>query len=117
MGDGRLELRGGVVADVIYQDGRLRVVRTGLRAVALYGEIDISNSSALAGALATFHGEIGDVIVADVGGLTFIDVSGMRTLALPHLDVTDRWLWLCDIPSFFRRLLSLLDWDPAGAMR
>jgi anti-anti-sigma factor len=117
MEERQLELHGRAVADVLYEDAHLRVVRTGSRAVALYGEIDFSNSRAVADALDRVRAETGDVIVADVGGLAFVDVSGMRVLALPHLQVRARWLWLCNIPRHLSRLLALLGWDPAAAMR
>ncbi|MEV5410177.1 hypothetical protein AB0K60_15245 [Thermopolyspora sp. NPDC052614] len=116
MDNQQLERQGSAAADVIYHDAQLRVVRTGARAVAMYGEIDISNSQAVADVLALVHADAGDVIVADVGGLAFVDVSGMRILALPHLEVTARWLWLCNVPHNLRRLLTILDWDPVSAL-
>lgn len=117
MEDRQLDIQVSAVADTIYRDAQLRVVRTGPRAVAMYGEIDFSNSRAVADVLALVRAEADDVIVVDVGGLTFVDVSGMRMLALPHLEVTARWLWLCNIPRYLRRLLTILDWDPVSALR
>lgn len=115
-GNRRLDTRETTAAEVIYQDVQLRVVRTGPRAVAFHGEIDISNSEAVMEALALVRGTSTDVIVADLGGLTFVDVSGLRVLALPQLDVRERWLWLCNIPASLRRLLIMLNWDPERAL-
>jgi Anti-anti-sigma regulatory factor (antagonist of anti-sigma factor) len=115
-GNRRLDTPETTAADVIYQDVQLRVVRTGPRAVAFHGEIDVSNSRAVAEALALVRGTSSDAIVADLGGLTFVDVSGMRVLALPRLKVRDRWLWLCNIPPNLRRLLVMLGWDPERAL-
>ena len=117
MEDRQLGLQGSAAARVIYHDAQLRVVRTGPRSVAMHGEIDFANSRAVADVLALVRAETGDVIVVDVGGLTFVDVSGMRMLALPHLEVTARWVWLCNIPRFLQRLLTMLDWDPVSVLR
>ncbi|MBT2234578.1 STAS domain-containing protein [Nonomuraea sp. NEAU-A123] len=97
---------------LLYEDGQLRVflrARCEVPVLALRGEIDITNSWALAQTLAAAR-ESGTHILVDTSELTFIDLSGLRVLALPMLDPAERWIRLRNLTPFQRRLLSLLGW-------
>ncbi|MFF0329933.1 STAS domain-containing protein [Nonomuraea angiospora] len=96
---------------LLYQDGQLTItVRAapGAPAVALVGEIDASNSPAVARALAGCRQ--GAYIVVDTGELTFIDVSGLRVLVMPTLPPTERWIRLHNVTPYQRRLLRMMGW-------
>lgn len=77
-------------------------------AVTLIGEIDASNSHALAEALAGCRQ--GPYIDVDTAELTFIDVSGLRVLALPTLPPSQRWIRLHNVTPYQRRLLRMMGW-------
>ncbi|MCO5989905.1 hypothetical protein NE235_27710 [Actinoallomurus spadix] len=69
---------------VLYEDRQLRIIQaTPPDKVLLRGDVDITNSPALADALAGVTAEWGRVTV-DTEGLRFIDVSGWRILVGPH---------------------------------
>ncbi|MEU6711141.1 STAS domain-containing protein [Nonomuraea sp. NPDC046802] len=101
----------GVEERLLYQDEQLRItVRTAPEApaVTLVGEIDASNSCALADALASCRQ--GNHVVVDTGALTFIDVSGLRVLALPMLPPSQRWIRLHNVTPYQNRLLRMMGW-------
>jgi anti-anti-sigma factor len=101
----------GLEERLLYQDGLLRVtVRStpSAPAVTLTGEIDATNSPALAGALAGCRQ--GAYIVVDTGALTFIDVSGLRVLVMPALPPSERWIRLRNVTPSQRRLLRMMGW-------
>lgn len=102
---------GGPEGRLLYQDEQLEImVRAASEAptVTLIGEIDATNSRALAAALASCRQ--GTYIVVDTGALTFIDVSGLRVLAMPTLPPSERWIRLHNVTPYQRRLLLLLGW-------
>ncbi|MEV5750629.1 STAS domain-containing protein [Actinoallomurus sp. NPDC052308] len=69
---------------VLYEDRQLRIIQvTPPDKVLLSGDIDVTNSPALATALADVAARWGQVTV-DTEGLRFIDVSGWRILVGPH---------------------------------
>ncbi|MFL6056742.1 MAG: STAS domain-containing protein [Actinoallomurus sp.] len=68
---------------VLYEDDQLSIIQgTPPDKVRLKGDIDITNSPALADALARVTAQWGHVMV-DTAGLHFIDVSGWRILVGP----------------------------------
>ncbi|MFB4276560.1 MULTISPECIES: STAS domain-containing protein [unclassified Nonomuraea] len=96
---------------LLYQDQQLRITvatAPGVPAVTLIGEIDATNSSALAGALASCRQ--GTYIVVDTGELTFIDVSGLRVLVMPTVPPSERWIRLHNVTPYQRRLLRMMGW-------
>ncbi|MET8986547.1 STAS domain-containing protein [Nonomuraea wenchangensis] len=96
---------------LLYQDEQLKAtVRAAAEGpvVTLVGQVDASNSWALAVALTGCSQ--GRQVVVDPGGLTFIDVSGLRVLALPGLPPERRWIRLCNLTSYQLRLLRLMGW-------
>ncbi|MFC4118676.1 STAS domain-containing protein [Nonomuraea zeae] len=105
----------GLEERLLYQDELLRVTvraTSSAPAVTLTGEIDASNSQALAAALAGCRQ--GPFIVVDTGALTFIDVSGLRVLAMPALAPSERWIRLHNVTPAQRRLLRMIGWFQQG---
>ncbi|WP_188189285.1 STAS domain-containing protein [Nonomuraea sp. SYSU D8015] len=102
---------GGPEERLLYQDEQLKITvraASGAPTVTLIGEIDASNSHALAGALASCRQ--GDYIVVDTGALSFIDVSGLRVLVMPALPPSQRWIRLHNVTPYQRRLLRMMGW-------
>jgi anti-anti-sigma factor len=102
----------GVEDRLIYQDGQLRItlrVSPGIPAIALIGEIDASNSLALAEALLGSRGG-STYIMVDTGELTFIDLSGLRVLVMPALPPAERWIRLHNVTPYQRRLMRMMGW-------
>ncbi|SDM41369.1 STAS domain-containing protein [Nonomuraea jiangxiensis] len=96
---------------LLYQDGQLTIlVRAALGApvVTLIGEVDATNSRALAAALASCHQ--GAHVDVDTGGLTFIDISGLRVLVMPTLPPSQRWIRLHNVTPSQQRLLRMMGW-------
>ncbi|MFI7615993.1 anti-sigma factor antagonist [Nonomuraea terrae] len=97
---------------LLYQDEQLRItvaMAPGVPTVTLFGQIDASNSPALASALAECR--TGPHIVVDIGRLTFVDVSGLRVLALPALPPSQRWIRLHNVTPYQQRLLHIMGWS------
>ncbi|MEV1000254.1 STAS domain-containing protein [Nonomuraea sp. NPDC050202] len=103
-----------VQEQLLYQDRQLTIVMAkapGVPAVALIGEIDASNSPALATTLAGCRSPAqGAYIVVDTGELRFIDVSGLRVLVMPTLPPSQRWIRLHNVTPYQRRLLRMMGW-------
>ncbi|NUW33023.1 STAS domain-containing protein [Nonomuraea sp. SMC257] len=102
-------LRGEAPADdrVLYVDGLLRVTsaeRSGVPSVALVGEIDRTNSPALARVLREAAG-FGGRLVIDAARLSFVDVSGVRVLLGL---VREGAATVSEVPAQLRRLLAML---------
>ncbi|MFG2071382.1 anti-anti-sigma factor [Nonomuraea maritima] len=97
---------------LLYRDEQLSITVTetpGIPAVTLSGEVDATNSVALAGALASCRR--GRHVVVDTSRLTFIDVSGLRVLAMPALEPSQRWIRLHNVTPYQQRLLHLMGWS------
>jgi anti-anti-sigma factor len=75
---------------VLYEDDQLSIIQvTPPDKILLTGDIDITNSPAVADALARVTAQWGHVMV-DTAGLHFIDVSGWRILVGPDPTTTAR---------------------------
>lgn len=75
---------------VLYKDDQLSITQvTPPDKILLTGDIDITNSPAVADALARVTAQWGHVVV-DTAGLHFIDVSGWRVLVGPDPTATAR---------------------------
>ncbi|WP_336207426.1 STAS domain-containing protein [Nonomuraea sp. LPB2021202275-12-8] len=96
---------------LLYADEQLRItVRARVvPAVTLTGEIDITNSQALARALDLAR-QGSTYIDVDTGALTFVDLSGIRVLVMPTVPPSQRWIRLHNITPFQKRLLELVGW-------
>lgn len=106
---------GGLEERLLYQDDQLKIMVRGCPAapaapaVTLIGEIDATNSPALASTLACSRGESAYIVV-DTGELTFIDLSGLRVLVMPALPPDERWIRLHNITPHQRRMLRMMGW-------
>ena len=101
----------------VYADSHLVVTRTvepvGLR---FAGEIDISNSDAVAQSLRI---ALGDVTRAhlDLSGLSFIDVSGIRALVEAAQEIGDgRRLLLHGLPRRLQKVMRVTGWTDVPAL-
>ncbi|WP_206185100.1 STAS domain-containing protein [Thermoactinospora rubra] len=97
-----------LVSAVIYADHQLRIThRSGpnLAVVQLIGEIDVTNTTGVAAALArAWRG--GELLDVDVARLSFVDVRGLGMLAGL---CREGWVRLTTVPPHMRRLARLLD--------
>lgn len=76
------------VTPVLYEDGQLRIIQvTRPDTVHLNGDVDITNSPAVADVLTRVAARCGRVVV-DTTGLRFIDISGWRVLIGPGTEPT-----------------------------
>lgn len=105
----RLVNPGGDHRGVLYTDTYLSVRWSAAdSSVILDGEVDVSNSAALATALAEARSERGEITV-DTGALRFIDLAGLRALLVPAPPVAGDAVRLRNVPPYLRRLLEMLD--------
>jgi len=95
--------------NVLYADRQLSIQASGDGSISISGQIDLTNSDAIATALTNARADDGTIIV-DVAGLQFIDLYGLRTLALLSKDPLGRPVRLRNVPPSLRRLLGLLSW-------
>ncbi|WP_370022056.1 STAS domain-containing protein [Planotetraspora sp. GP83] len=99
------------VDTVLYADRHLRVSCTaGSSSVVLTGEVDVSNSAALASVLNQARDSHGEIEI-DTAGLRFIDLAGLRALAAPGGRPGDR-MRLRNVPPYMARLLEMLGPTP-----
>ncbi len=76
--------------------------------VIVEGEVDVSNSAALATALAEARSERGEITI-DAGALRFVDLAGLRALLAPASPVAGSAVRLRNVPPYLRRLMEMLD--------
>lgn len=108
---------------LLYQDGQLSItvaMTSAAPVVTLIGEIDATNSPALAGVLANCRQDPernavvqngpSPYVDVDTGALSFIDVSGLRVLVMPMLPAGQRWIRLHNVTPAQRRLLRMMGW-------
>ncbi|UBU13198.1 STAS domain-containing protein [Nonomuraea gerenzanensis] len=97
---------------LLYQDEQLTILTSAAppeQAILLIGEIDATNSAALASTLAGCRSP-GGYLVVDTGELRFIDVSGLRVLVMPTVPASQRWIRLHNVTPYQRRLLRMMGW-------
>jgi anti-anti-sigma factor len=101
----------------VYEDGLLRVVRTGgTGRLALTGDVDASNVARLARVL---HAEARRPAVStglhlELSGLEFMDVTGCRLMvhtALALFGDGERRLVLHGLAPHLRRVMRMVGWD------
>ena len=100
---------------VAYDDGVLRITRTGSAALAIAGEIDESTRAGLVAALRKVTTEQPAVEI-DLGGVTYCDLAGIRTILLlggpagasPQPSGTK--VVLRDIPAELTTIMQILGW-------
>ncbi|MBC6459896.1 hypothetical protein [Actinomadura sp. HBU206391] len=94
---------------MLYEDGNLRITQAPRPELLLVrGEIDVTNSAAVAQVLADVQGRFGRVLV-DTSELRFVDVSGWRVLTAPHIEPPDRRPQLTTIAPCLQRMTRLMD--------
>ncbi|MEU6432584.1 STAS domain-containing protein [Microbispora sp. NPDC046973] len=94
---------------VLYTDTYLSVRWSPVESsVIIEGEVDVSNSAALATALAEARYERGEITI-DTGALRFIDLAGLRALLAPASPAAGDAVQLRNVPPYLRRLLEMLD--------
>lgn len=89
----------------------------GIHVVTLSGEIDHSVADVLSEALAPRADDAAPRIVVDLGGVTFMDSSGINVLVLVHRSVTQAqgWLRLAAAQDPVLRVIRLVGLDTAIA--
>ncbi|MGJ6969723.1 STAS domain-containing protein [Streptosporangium sp. G11] len=93
---------------VLYLDRTLRITYSPAPsggAVRLIGELDVTNTRAVARTLALARAAE-DILIIDVGRLEFVDLAGLRMLTGLCRDGVAH---LISVPVGMRRLLGLLD--------
>lgn len=98
---------------LLHADDLLRVtctVRPGPSLVRLEGEIDVTNRAEALAALTRAHRIDGDLVI-DVGGVSFIDVGGLRTLLR---FAEESGAEVRNAPHRMRRLMDVLGLPPLG---
>lgn len=95
--------------DLLYLDKHMAVRACGDGAVRLIGEIDVTNGDAVADALYKEWTRPGTGI-ADVAQLRFIDLHGLRALAMLADMPLGRPIRLRNANPALRKLLTTLDW-------
>ena len=75
----------------------------------VHGEIDLATAASMVVALADVVAEAGSRrIVVDVGGVTFVDSTGLKALIGAQIDLTaQRRLTLRNIPPHLQRVLEI----------
>ncbi|RBQ14498.1 hypothetical protein DP939_40240 [Spongiactinospora rosea] len=108
---------------MLFNDGRLRVVALASMddsaTLLISGEIDRSNSDRLGAILAEVQvttRPAGDAMVVDLAEVSFVDLSGLRVLALIPGVPREQAPRVLNMPPFVQRLLGLLgpDGDEGG---
>jgi len=106
------ELFGAAIGgETIYADKHLVVTRT-LEPVGLHfaGEIDVTNSQAVAKSLGIADADAGDVHL-DLSELSFCDISGIRSLVdLAETRATGR-LMLHGLPELLQTVMKVTGWS------
>ena len=106
---------------VAYDDGVLRITRTGPAALAIAGEIDESTRAGLVTALRKVTTEEPAVEI-DLGGVTYCDLAGIRTILLlggsggasPQPIGTQ--VVLRDTPDELTTIMQILGWAAAPGL-
>ncbi|WP_221359073.1 MEDS domain-containing protein [Streptomyces beigongshangae] len=118
--------RGRVAADLVWHDGLLSITRTfAPPGLALAGEVDDSNVTALARALrdetarVRARGTTGPDTRLDLRELAFIDVGALRLLVYTALSLhaSGSALALHGVAPHIRRLMRVTGWDRIPGLR
>ncbi|MGI5162115.1 STAS domain-containing protein [Microbispora sp. CA-102843] len=101
--------------NLLYLDKQLVVRASDDGSVRLIGQIDLTNGDAIADTLHREWARPGTGTVVDVAELQFIDLYGLRALALLSDIPLGRPIRLHNVKPGLHKVLSLLDW-PAFAI-
>nr|WP_191910095.1 STAS domain-containing protein [Microbispora cellulosiformans] len=100
--------------NLLYTDPQLSIRTSADGSVRLIGQIDLTNGDAIAGALNKAWTKAGAQAV-DVAELKFIDLYGLRALAVLSDSPVGHPIQLDNVRPALRKLLVMLDW-PAFTM-
>ncbi|GLW23859.1 hypothetical protein DI270_014020 [Microbispora triticiradicis] len=100
--------------NLLYTDSQLSIRTSVDGSVRLIGQIDLTNGDAIAGALNKAWTKSGAQGV-DVAELRFIDLYGLRALAVLSDSPVGHPIQLNNVRPALRKLLLMLDW-PAFTM-
>jgi ABC-type transporter Mla MlaB component len=110
----RLGHRRAAAVTVVYDDGVLRITRSGGSSLALAGEADESNYRGLTAVLAAEAHGMAEVHLS-LSGLAFCDLAGLRAiLRLARTGSADRdrrQLTLHDVPPQLAKVMRIVGWD------
>jgi anti-anti-sigma factor len=101
------------------QDSALQIAFTSSPPrLRLMGEVDTTTRDVFSRALATAAQAGPGDVHADLGGVSFIDVDGLRALVAAAAALAgQRMLILDSVPWHVARLLKLMGWDEAPGLR
>jgi anti-anti-sigma factor len=112
--------RTGPRYDVVELDTPLLRVEgaTGTPWLRTAGEVDVSNTTELKRALRSAHARVNGDLHLDLAAVDFIDVAGLRALALAARDLNERGhlLVLHAVTPHIGRLVRLIGWDAAPGL-
>ncbi|ETK34649.1 STAS domain-containing protein [Microbispora sp. ATCC PTA-5024] len=94
--------------DVLYVDQQISVRSSDDGSISLAGQLDLTNGDAVASALS---GSRAGAVIVDVAELKFVDLYGLRTLAMLADDPLGLPVRLRNVQPSLRRLLGLLSWS------
>jgi ABC-type transporter Mla MlaB component len=106
---------------VAYDDGVLRITRTGPAALAIAGEIDESTRAGLVTALRKVTTEQPAVEI-DLRGVTYCDLAGIRTILLlggpgkPSPQPSGTQVVLRDPPEELTTIMQILGWEASPGL-
>lgn len=96
--------------------GQLSVVRSdadGITVLALRGEVDYQSVGVLTAAMPPADAEVGERVVLDLSGVTFMDSSGVNALIAAHqaTRAAQGWLRLVGVRGAVQRTVQLVGLD------
>ncbi|GAA2292060.1 hypothetical protein GCM10010402_58140 [Actinomadura luteofluorescens] len=101
--------------DIVEHDSALLRITaaSGLPRVLLAGEVDVSNTAAVARALRAVRERGSGDLHADLSGVEFMDVAGLRAFSEAARDLHERdgLLVLHGVPPHIERLFTLIGWN------
>jgi anti-anti-sigma regulatory factor len=106
---------------VAYDDGVLRITRTGPAALAIAGEIDESSRAGLVATLREVTSEHPAVEI-DLGGVTYCDLAGIRVILLlggpgeASSPPGGSHIVLRNMPGELSTIMQILGWEAAPGL-
>ncbi|MEU8119781.1 STAS domain-containing protein [Spirillospora sp. NPDC049024] len=112
--------REGPRYDIVeHESALLRITAaSGLPRVLITGEVDVSNTAAVTRALRAVQDRVPGDVHADLAGVEFMDVAGLRAFTEAAGSLHDRGglLVLHGVPPHIERLFSLIGWNASPGL-
>ncbi|WP_149262491.1 STAS domain-containing protein [Actinomadura sp. K4S16] len=112
--------REGPHYDIVEHDSALLRITaaSGLPRVLITGEVDVSNTAAVTRALRAVQERVPGDVHADLTGVEFMDVAGLRAFTEAAGALHDRGglLVLHRVPPHIERLFSLIGWNASPGL-